>query len=121
VLLRFRLFADALAHGWGWAIDNLSIQGPVTNAEQPVTNEVKVYPVPVKQDLVIEFLNPQNDPVTIQITDMQGRIIFGEDFSTSTGTVQKNIDVRSFEEGLYILKGKFGDKTFTRKFLKVSR
>ena len=26
VLIRFRLFADAAAHGWGWAIDNLTIQ-----------------------------------------------------------------------------------------------
>ncbi|ELR69915.1 hypothetical protein C900_04438 [Fulvivirga imtechensis AK7] len=26
VLIRFRLFADAAAHGWGWAIDNLDIQ-----------------------------------------------------------------------------------------------
>jgi len=26
VLIRFRLFADAAAHGWGWAIDNLNIQ-----------------------------------------------------------------------------------------------
>lgn len=26
VLIRFRLFADAAAHGWGWAIDNLEIQ-----------------------------------------------------------------------------------------------
>ncbi|MEM9300125.1 MAG: T9SS type A sorting domain-containing protein [Bacteroidota bacterium] len=26
VLVRFRLFADQAAHGWGWAIDNLAIQ-----------------------------------------------------------------------------------------------
>lgn len=26
VLIRFRLFADEVAHGWGWAIDNLNIQ-----------------------------------------------------------------------------------------------
>ncbi|MGB8316637.1 MAG: T9SS type A sorting domain-containing protein, partial [Ignavibacteriaceae bacterium] len=27
ILIRFRLFADANTHGWGWAIDNLVIQG----------------------------------------------------------------------------------------------
>ena len=26
ILIRFRLFADEAAHGWGWAIDNLNIQ-----------------------------------------------------------------------------------------------
>jgi len=28
ILIRFRLFADELTYGWGWAIDNLQIQVP---------------------------------------------------------------------------------------------
>ena len=33
ILVRFRLFADAGTHGWGWAIDNLSIQPTVVPVE----------------------------------------------------------------------------------------
>lgn len=120
VLIRFRLFADALAHGWGWTIDNLSVQGPVTDVEQPLSTAFKVYPVPVKQNLFVEFLNPHNDPVSIQISDLQGRIIYSEQVTTTTGGAQKNIDVQSFKEGFYILKAKSQNKIYTRKFLKVT-
>ncbi len=120
VLIRFRLFADALAHGWGWAIDNLSIQGPVTDVEEPLSTAFKVYPVPARQDLFVEFLNPHNDPSSIQISDLQGRIIYSEQVTTTTGVVLKNIDVKFLEEGLYILKVKSHNKIYTRKFLKVT-
>src|SRR5690606_23795683 len=30
VLFRFRLYSDPFANGWGWAIDNLRIQSPVS-------------------------------------------------------------------------------------------
>ena len=30
ILVRFRLFSDPYANGWGWAIDNLRIQIPVS-------------------------------------------------------------------------------------------
>ncbi|MFN8209138.1 MAG: hypothetical protein U0T82_17285 [Bacteroidales bacterium] len=33
VLIRFRLFSDPYANGWGWAIDNLGIQGVYTFME----------------------------------------------------------------------------------------
>ncbi len=42
VIFRFRLFADAATHGWGWAIDNLSIQGtpvPVELASFTANND----------------------------------------------------------------------------------
>lgn len=120
VLIRFRLFADALAHGWGWAIDNLYVQGPVTVVEQPLANMFRLYPVPVRKDLFIEFLNPDNGLVDIQISDLQGRTIYSEQITSTTGTAQTVIDVRPFKEGLYILKARSGDQIHTRKFLKVA-
>jgi hypothetical protein len=121
VLIRFRLFADALAHGWGWAIDNLSVQGPVTDVEQPLATGFKVYPVPVKQNLFVQFLNPGNEQINIQISDLQGRVIYSEKVTATSGMAQKNIDVQSFKDGFYILKAKLKDKMYTRKFLKVMR
>ena len=34
ILIRFRLFSDPYAHGWGWVIDNLRVQQPVSNRNQ---------------------------------------------------------------------------------------
>lgn len=121
VLIRFRLFADVLAHGWGWAIDNLSVQGPVTDIEQPLSKAFKLYPVPVKEDLNIEFLYPQIGPLNIQISDLQGRIIYSEDITPASALFQRTVNMRSLGEGFYILKARYSGKMFTRKFLKVSR
>lgn len=39
ILIRFRLFSDPFARGWGWAIDNLFIQA-LTPLEAPIAREV---------------------------------------------------------------------------------
>ncbi len=47
ILIRFRLFSDPYAHGWGWAIDNLNIQTPVsTNMPVLSPGNILVYPNP---------------------------------------------------------------------------
>ncbi|MEO5601798.1 MAG: T9SS type A sorting domain-containing protein [Cyclobacteriaceae bacterium] len=119
VLIRFRLFADALAHGWGWAVDNLSIQGPITGAEESIQTAFKLYPVPVKYNLIVEFLNPKNDVVTIEITDVQGRNMYAEQATSNTGRIIKNIDVQFLKPGFYLLKATSRERIYSRKFLKI--
>lgn len=120
VLIRFRLFADALAHGWGWAIDNLSIQGPVTDIEKGLLTTFKVYPVPVQKDLFMELLNPEALSVDIQISDLQGRIHLEKTLTDMSGDIGKRIDVSFLHDGLYILKATVADKIYTRRFLKLA-
>lgn len=120
VIIRFRLFADALANGWGWAIDNLSVQGPVTDVEKGHSATFNVYPVPVTEDLVVELLSAERGPVDLQISDVQGRILFDEELTTTAGDLRKSIDVRFLKDGIYILKAASGDKIFTQRFLKLA-
>ena len=119
VMVRFRLFADAVAHGWGWAIDNLSIQGPVTNVEQPLSSSLRIYPVPVIENLFVEFLDPDHTPASIRISDMQGRTVYTEEWASTT-IARRAIDVQSLAEGLYILRVETGNAIYTRKFLKAA-
>jgi hypothetical protein len=51
LVFRFRLHADIGAHGWGWAIDNLNIQGSVAPPPPPL--------------LVVPFVAPLAQPVGI--------------------------------------------------------
>jgi hypothetical protein len=46
ILLRFRLFSDPYANGWGWVIDDLEIAPLVDGVEEPVVNDLIVYPNP---------------------------------------------------------------------------
>jgi hypothetical protein len=121
VIIRFRLFADALAHGWGWAIDNLSIQGPVTDVEKGVLPDFSIYPVPVREDLVIEILDPERGPVQIQISDLQGRIVFNEKFEGITGDFRKSIPTGFLKDGMYIIKAASGDRIYSRRFVKLKK
>lgn len=122
VLIRFRLFADALAHGWGWAIDDLSIQGPVTGLEEPLSKTFKVYPVPASADLFLEMQVDTDEPVAIQLSDLQGRILYEErSREISNGMLRATIDITSFKEGLYFLKATSGKHLYIRKFFKTGR
>lgn len=48
LLVRFRLFSDPFANGWGWVIEDLKIS-PLVDAVKEVTNQqIKVYPNPGK-------------------------------------------------------------------------
>ena len=118
VLIRFRLFADQLAHGWGWAIDNLSIQAPVTAVEQPLSDVLKVYPIPVSEFLFVEFANTLEVPLNITISDGVGQIVYDCVVEEPGSAIAKGIDVKSFKDGLYILKARAGKQIIVRKFIK---
>ena len=119
VLIRFRLFADQLAHGWGWAIDNLSIQAPVTGNEQPQSSALAVYPIPSRTELIVDFSDPYAGPVNIYIQDALGRLVYTESVAKNS-PILKRIDIGSFKDGVYVLRLKSGENFFTLKFLKVS-
>ena len=121
VHIRFRLFADALAHGWGWAIDNLSIQGPVLGVEASPLTLFRVYPVPAATRLSIEFAGATDHTVSLEILDVQGRLMYSGRLPSGAGERRTDIDVASFDDGLYILKARSGDLFYFRRFLKLAR
>ncbi|MFT6827872.1 MAG: hypothetical protein ACJAZV_001158 [Roseivirga sp.] len=53
ILIRFRLLADEAAHGWGWAIDNLSIQ--VDNEVPTILHDQIDYTITTSQ-LALKFI-----------------------------------------------------------------
>jgi len=51
LFIRFRLFSDPFAVGWGWAIDNLEIQPMSTNTlDKEYVDAFEVYPNPLDRD-----------------------------------------------------------------------
>jgi hypothetical protein len=83
VLFRFRLFSDPYAYGWGWAIDNLRIQTPVS---APLTSlspgNVSVYPNPFENKITVSFQPQKNiKKIQIEVYNPFGQIIKSIDFS----------------------------------------
>jgi hypothetical protein len=81
--------------------------------ENTFLNEsISIYPNPVKNELYIS-LNGSEAPSALHVMDMQGREVISKEFSNS-------INVESLEEGLYILKLNYKEKTAYQRFVKTN-
>ncbi len=78
LLIRFRLVADPLVTGWGWAVDSLGIQTEVLTAvEELAPNKLALhpnFPNPFRESTSIQYSVADNgDVVTVEIYDIAGR------------------------------------------------
>ncbi len=102
LLIRFRLFSDPYANGWGWVIDDLDINPLVDNIRNPhIDEEIKLYP------------NPGNGFVKLGINDpLSYRIIKYSIYTTSgiclvnmqdAGDSELTINISKYSSGIYII------------------
>jgi hypothetical protein len=118
VLIRFRLYTDELVNGWGWAIDNLYIQDPITNAEGDLQAHLSIYPNPTRDHLTIKTQKLSSSGIHLQLMN-----IHGQTFYESTETVSENfehtISLKTLPKGLYLLKVSDGNNYAIKKIVKV--
>lgn len=110
IKIRFRLFADEAAYGWGWAIDNLSIQGEITGVEDTPGESLEVYPNPAKDHIIVRLPSAAS---RIEIFDVSGRTVT----SITSGETEFEIDTHNFPSGLYFIKAIEGKSVLTKKFI----
>ncbi len=78
VLLRLRFYADGAVNGWGWVVDNLSIQvGSSTGAGDGTPARFATLsqnaPNPFNPSTAIRYSLPQAGTVSLRIYDVRGR------------------------------------------------
>jgi hypothetical protein len=122
ILIRFRLFSDPYAHGWGWAIDNLRIQQPVSS---PVTHlspgNVLIFPNPVENELNLTFETSNKNPNTIQVDfyNVYGQKTKSISLDNIFGNTSKTIDLTNFSPGMYLISiSENGQKITSQKLIK---
>lgn len=120
VLIRFRLFADQLAYGWGWAIDNLSIQAPTTAVEDESGKLFHLYPQPAIDVLHLELVEPSAGQMRVTISNLQGAQLSSYLVDSETGDFQFQINVSDLAVGLYLLKAETANGLYVRRFMRVS-
>ncbi|PAC32032.1 T9SS type A sorting domain-containing protein [Flectobacillus sp. BAB-3569] len=127
VLIRFRLLTDAAAYGWGWAIDNLNIQGPNPNAPKVIvlgpefdeTQLVNVSPNPSTNGqflLKASFEKPVSQ-IKLNVIDMTGKEIASNQYEVTGTQFSQVIDLSKQASGTYILRMLVGDKFFVKKLI----
>jgi hypothetical protein len=124
VLIRFRLTADGAINGWGWTIDNLSIQGPVTGIEKSKETIIAMYPNPVTNGvLVVELAhNESAGRASLQILNAQGQTMITDQVELVHDINKREYSIGNWSEGIYFLRVDLGDGTrVTRKFVKSNQ
>lgn len=113
LVFRFRLHADVGAHGWGWAIDNLNIQGsvaviaPLVLALEPFTllPELRVSPNPSSRLVRVQLaLNSPDEEVRAGILGSQGLWVQQETLQVKGGQLDKTFDISTLPAGTYYVQ-----------------
>ena len=121
ILIRFRLFSDPYAHGWGWAIDNLRIQFPVSALVSTLSpGSILVYPNPFNNVISVSVQANKNiDELEFSVFNMFGQKIHSIQNKNVIGEITHKIDLGNFADGMYFISVKENGKmVFSRKIIK---
>jgi len=122
ILIRFRLYADPGANGWGWAVDNLDIQpnGYLDIKDFKSTDKIidKIFPNPSSDILNINLNLPVSGDLKITAYDINGhKIAELFDNSINQGAHIINWNTKNVSSGAIILQINFGGRIEERKII----
>ena len=121
VLIRFRLFSDPFAVGWGWVIDNLRIQDPKSAVEDFILEDnFTLIPNPSQDQLTVALdLENVSDATQISIVDLFGRTLIHRQVSSKSKKIREPFDIADLPSGIYIVNVAFNDQdVISRKLIK---
>lgn len=114
LVFRFRLHADVGAHGWGWAIDNLNIQGsvappppPLILAAEPFTllRELRLSPNPSSSLVRVQLaVGSHEEDIRVGILGFAGQWVQQEIVSVKGGYLDKQLDISALPAGTYYVQ-----------------
>ena len=103
LLVRFRLFSDPFANGWGWVIEDLKI-GPLVDAISEIANHaVTVYPNPGKGIFKISTGisgSANYKPLHYSVFNSSGVRLIN---ASTLGSSETLINISDYPSGLYII------------------
>ena len=121
ILIRFRLFSDPYAAGWGWAIDNLEIQRPVSVDNVLLSpGEINIYPNPFKNDITVNISGINNEStIQIELYNSLGQKVVMKDEHNIIGEYTGLINLSGYGSGMFLIKVKQnGHTVLTKKLIK---
>lgn len=122
ILIRFRLYADQYVDGWGWAIDDLSIQPLYVGVEDefiPSNFELSQnFPNPFNPSTTIRFSLPKEAKVSLKVYDNLGQEVANlVNDVMPAGNHKVNFNALNLSSGVYYYRIEAGDFSQTRKMI----
>lgn len=119
VLIRFRLHSDSTINDWGWAIDDLYIQDPVTAVESTLDSQVRIYPNPVTdQPLRVTSDAALARNTAFTLINLQGQTYY-KAMRNAGQAADLSIDLNAMSPGMYVLIIDDGQQKVVKKVVKV--
>jgi hypothetical protein len=118
LIIRFRLFSDPYANGWGWGIEDLHIGPLIDNVENISYQQPVIYPNPGKGLITIrQTEGPNLKPVRFSIFNSTGTCLMN---SITDGGEETIIDITGYPSGIYfiILYDDYGIRTLKYSLIK---
>lgn len=120
VFIRFRLFSDPAANGWGWAIDNLEIQPDIDTPtlDEEILESFSVFPNPSKSDQPISIdISFQTDfSGELSLLNPVGQTIWKE-YLNNTANHRSFLDASNLPSGTYFVRLMNNQGVSTRKII----
>lgn len=120
MLIRFKLYADRYVNGYGWVIDNLSIQKeverPLASAEE--MDIFNIYPNPSTEYIDINAKVSEKD-AKLQIYSMNGRKVYDTKVLVNEGVVTERVITKGMPAGSYIATIKTEKGLINKRFVIV--
>lgn len=99
-------------------VDNLEFTGAATSI---ATNEnataFSVYPNPANALVTLDFESATAKQVTVQLTDIVGKVIVSENLNLPAGTFKASLDVSTLAKGSYFIKTGNNEAIQTKKLI----
>ncbi len=118
LFLRFRLFSDPYAHGWGWAVDDLKIISVSAGVESiSLNNSLKLYPNPGNGIIYVNITSDNPfEKISYSISNITGTTIKAGNLPVN-GTFVLNLTDQN--SGIYFIKIQYKKSLSTIKYIKA--
>ena len=121
ILIRFRLYSDPYANGWGWAIDNLQIQQALDARQTALTDyDIKVFPNPFEGELKLSFdLGIKYTSLQLDVYDLYGKKVHSELKENVSGKWNEKVYLHHLSSGMYLIQiSEDGKPIVSKKLIK---
>lgn len=104
-------------------IENNDVEGFSDDSDEPSNIEplelenAMIFPNPTEGVFAFSF-NTTPGPLTVSITDVNGKVVYSENNENPEGIYRKEINLKELPQGNYIISVTQGDKVFTEQISK---
>jgi len=81
-------------------------------------NSINLYPNPVNEQLTIQFIETNSQPINVSLTNLQGQIIFVRSFDVQQASNDIQLNTATLSKGVYLIAIDNGADVYYQKLVK---